>query len=68
MYEIKNLETLKILQKAREFSDKDLSNEILVDQILKHHTTPFKQSNGDDVKQIFSTLMQAKEKAKMSNK
>ncbi|AJC88028.1 hypothetical protein CINS5915_06435 [Campylobacter insulaenigrae] len=68
MYEIRNLQALKILQKAREFSDNDLSNELLVTQILNQTVTPLSTQDTKEISNFITTLIDAKEKAKMSNK
>ncbi|MCR6586802.1 hypothetical protein [Campylobacter insulaenigrae] len=68
MYEIRNLQALKILQKAREFSDNDLSNELLVTQILNQAVTPLSTQDTKEISNFITTLIDAKEKAKMSNK
>ncbi|EAJ0340813.1 hypothetical protein ACYQB5_001462 [Campylobacter lari] len=68
MYEVKNLLTLKILQKAREFGDNDLSNEVLITQMLNHTSQTLNQNDTKNLNEFITTLINAKEKAKMSNK
>ncbi|WP_139452953.1 hypothetical protein [Campylobacter armoricus] len=68
MYEVKNLLALKILQKAREFGDNDLSNELLITQILNHNPQILSQNDTSSINEFITTLINAKEKAKMSNK
>ncbi|AJC94379.1 hypothetical protein FVD15_02230 [Campylobacter volucris] len=68
MYEIKNLQALKILQKAREFSDNDLSNELLTTQMLNYNINPLNKQDSQEITNFINTLIMAKEKAKMSNK
>ncbi|EAK5530260.1 hypothetical protein [Campylobacter lari] len=68
MYEVKNLLALKILQKAREFGDNDLSNEVLITQILNHTSQTLNQNDTKNLNEFITTLINAKEKAKMSNK
>ncbi|EAH8849696.1 hypothetical protein KVH71_001485 [Campylobacter lari] len=68
MYEVKNLLALKILQKAREFGDNDLSNEVLITQMLNHTSQTLNQSDTKNLNEFITTLINAKEKAKMSNK
>ncbi|AJC86547.1 hypothetical protein [Campylobacter sp. RM16704] len=68
MYEVKNLLALKILQKAKEFGDNDLSNELLISQILNHTLQTLNQSDTKELNKVITTLINAKEKAKMSNK
>ncbi|MCV3388107.1 hypothetical protein L8U00_06405 [Campylobacter sp. IFREMER_LSEM_CL2256] len=68
MYEVKNLLALKILQKAREFGDNDLSNEVLITQILNHTSQTLNQNDTKNLNEFTTTLINAKEKAKMSNK
>ncbi|AJD02150.1 Uncharacterised protein [Campylobacter lari] len=68
MYEVKNLLALKILQKAREFGDNDLSNEVLITQMLNHTPQTLNQNDTKNLNQLITTLINAKEKAKMSNK
>ncbi|EAK5890088.1 hypothetical protein [Campylobacter lari] len=68
MYEVKNLLALKILQKAREFSDNDLSNEVLITQMLNHTSQTLNQNDTKNLNEFITTLINAKEKAKMSNK
>ncbi|CAM4187424.1 hypothetical protein [Campylobacter armoricus] len=68
MNEVKNLLALKILQKAREFGDNDLSNELLITQILNHNPQILSQNDTSSINEFITTLINAKEKAKMSNK
>lgn len=68
MYEVKNLLALKISQKAREFGDNDLSNELLINQILNHKYTTLNTAESKEIANFINTLIDAKEKAKMSNK
>ncbi|MCR8698482.1 hypothetical protein CAMP5118_06455 [Campylobacter sp. LMG 7929] len=68
MYEVKNLLTLKILQKAREFGDNDLSSEVLITQMLNHTSQTLNQNDTKNLNEFITTLINAKEKAKMSNK
>ncbi|EAH7030152.1 hypothetical protein L8Y64_07275 [Campylobacter lari] len=68
MYEVKNLLALKILQKAREFGDNDLSNEVLITQMLNHTSQTLNQNDTKNLNEFITTLINAKEKAKMSNK
>ncbi|ENQ6654717.1 hypothetical protein ACEQH8_001438 [Campylobacter lari] len=68
MYEVKNLLALKLLQKAREFGDNDLSNEVLITQMLNHSTQTLNQNDTKNLNEFITTLINAKEKAKMSNK
>ncbi|EAH7579960.1 hypothetical protein PQO68_000006 [Campylobacter lari] len=68
MYEVKNLLALKILQKSREFSDNDLSNEVLITQMLNHTSQTLNQNDTKNLNEFITTLINAKEKAKMSNK
>ncbi|EAI4298829.1 hypothetical protein A0U20_07510 [Campylobacter lari] len=68
MYEVKNLLALKILQKAREFGDNDLSNEVLITQMLNHTSQILNQNDTKNLNELITTLINAKEKAKMSNK
>lgn len=68
MYKIKNLQALKILQKAREFSDNDLSNELLTTQMLNYNINPLNKQDNQEITNFINTLIMAKEKAKMSNK
>ncbi|EAI8625100.1 MULTISPECIES: hypothetical protein [Campylobacter] len=68
MYEVKNLLALKILQKAREFGDNDLSNELLITQMLNHTSQTLNQNDTKNLNEFITTLINAKEKAKMSNK
>ncbi|ENC9216715.1 hypothetical protein ABLD67_000006 [Campylobacter lari] len=68
MYEVKNLLALKILQKAKEFGDNDLSNEVLITQMLNHTSQTLNQNDTKNLNEFITTLINAKEKAKMSNK
>ncbi|EAK9947015.1 hypothetical protein BVH42_07745 [Campylobacter lari] len=68
MYEVKNLLALKILQKAKEFGDNDLSNELLINQMLNHTSPILNQNDTKNLNELITTLINAKEKAKMSNK
>lgn len=66
MYEKKDLRVLKILQKAREFNDMDLSNEALVSQLIANN---LKSPDDEDKKRITSlinSLIKSKEEALLS--
>lgn len=67
MYEKKDLSVLKILQKAREFNDTDLSNEALVSQLIN---ADLKKMEKEDLKKIialFNDLIKSKKEALLSN-
>ena len=66
--QIKDIRILKILQKSREFSDIDLSNEYLIENLLN---SKINQINNEEKNQIINTLnslINSKEKALLSNK
>lgn len=66
MYERKDLRVLKIIQKAREFGDGDLSNEALVHQLVNKEFTPVSLEEKEQIVAIINSLIQAKDKALLS--
>lgn len=66
MYERKNLTSLKIMQKAREFQDLELSSEALVNSLLAGELNKIDKDDKTALTQIINSLVEAKEKAKLS--
>ena len=66
MYERKNLTSLKIMQKAREFQDLELSSEALVNSLLAGELNKIDKDDKTALTRIINSLDEAKEKAKLS--
>lgn len=66
MYERKNLTSLKIMQKAREFQDLELSSEALVNSLLAGELNKIDKDDKTALTRIINSLVEAKEKAKLS--
>ena len=66
MYERKNLTSLKIMQKAGEFQDLELSSEALVNSLLAGELNKIDKDDKTALTQIINSLVEAKEKAKLS--
>lgn len=61
-----NLQTLKILQKAREFGDFDLSNESLVKALIQAQIPDIKAEDKKQIADFLNELVQSKQKALLS--
>lgn len=68
MYEKKDLRVLKIMQKAREFADTDLLNEALVNQLVNTEFKNIEAKEQEELVKVLNSLINAKEKALLSNK
>lgn len=66
MYERKNLTSLKIMQKAREFQDLELNSEALVNSLLAGELNKIDKDDKTALTRIINSLVEAKEKAKLS--
>ncbi|EPZ2627028.1 hypothetical protein ACXLT2_000297 [Campylobacter coli] len=67
MYEKKDLRVLKIIQKAREFGDGDLLNEILVNQLVNAEIKEIESKEREELIALLNSLIEAKDKALLSN-
>ncbi|HED6851085.1 TPA: hypothetical protein SHD90_000389 [Campylobacter coli] len=67
MYEKKDLRVLKIIQKAREFGDGDLLNEILVNQLVNAEFKEIESKEREELITLLNSLIEAKDKALLSN-
>ncbi|HEB9330768.1 TPA: hypothetical protein RZK26_000119 [Campylobacter coli] len=67
MYEKKDLRVLKIIQKAREFGDGDLLNEILVNQLVNAEFREIENKEREELIALLNSLIEAKDKALLSN-
>lgn len=67
MYEKKDLRVLKIIQKAREFGDGDLLNEILVNQLVNAEFKEIENKEREELIVLLNSLIEAKDKALLSN-
>ncbi|MDO4674110.1 hypothetical protein [Campylobacter sp.] len=66
MYERKDLRVLKILQKAREFNDADLSNEALVSQLIGANLRGIETEDKKRIAALIQSLIKSKEAALLS--
>lgn len=66
MYEKKDLRVLKILQKAREFNDMDLSNEALVSQLIANNLKSPDDEDKERITSLINSLIKSKEEALLS--
>lgn len=66
--QIKDIRILKILQKAREFGDLDLSNEYLIENFLNANLNQINQEEKNKIINSLNDLISSKEKAMLSNK
>ncbi|TKX30319.1 hypothetical protein CQA38_01375 [Campylobacter sp. MIT 12-5580] len=64
----KNLRVLKIIQKAREFSDFELSNEQLVSDLIKTELATLNIEQKEQIASFLNELIESKNKALLSNK
>ncbi|HEP7851546.1 TPA: hypothetical protein ACUVM3_001277 [Campylobacter coli] len=67
MYEKKDLRVLKIIQKAREFGDGDLLNEALVNQLVNAEFKEIENKEREELIALLNSLIEAKDKALLSN-
>ncbi|HED6177954.1 TPA: hypothetical protein R5W94_001145 [Campylobacter coli] len=67
MYEKKDLRVLKIIQKAREFGDGDLLNEALVNQLVNAEFKEIESKEREGLIALLNSLIEAKDKAFLSN-
>ncbi|HDZ5065357.1 TPA: hypothetical protein RTH03_001187 [Campylobacter jejuni] len=67
MYERKDLRVLKIIQKAREFGDRDLLNEDLVKQLIDAEFFEINEKEKEELVTLLNSLINAKDKALLSN-
>ncbi|MBZ7950591.1 hypothetical protein ACD575_06320 [Campylobacter sp. LH-2024] len=67
MYEKKDLRVLKIIQKAREFGDLDLCNEILINQLVNTAFNEIEPKEKEELIALLNSLIEAKDKALLSN-
>ncbi len=67
MYEKKDLRVLKIIQKVREFGDGDLLNEILVNQLVNAEFKEIESKEREELIALLNSLIEAKDKALLSN-
>ncbi|HEB9342685.1 TPA: hypothetical protein RZK37_000960 [Campylobacter coli] len=67
MYEKKDLRVLKIIQKAREFGDADLLNEALVNQLVNAEFKEMESREREGLIILLNSLIEAKDKALLSN-
>lgn len=67
MYEKKDLRVLKIIQKAREFGDGDLLNEILVNQLVNTEFKEIESKEREELIALLNSLIEGKDKALLSN-
>ncbi|EAB5261759.1 hypothetical protein D9M17_05620, partial [Campylobacter jejuni] len=63
MYERKDLRVLKIIQKAREFGDGDLLNEVLVKQLIDADFCEISEKEKEELATLLNSLINAKDKA-----
>ncbi|WP_442861450.1 hypothetical protein [Campylobacter sp. MIT 12-8780] len=64
----KDLRVLKIIQKAREFSDFELSNEQLVSDLIKTELATLNIEQKEQIASFLNELIESKNKALLSNK
>ncbi|EAK3829841.1 hypothetical protein E5S96_03120 [Campylobacter coli] len=67
MYEKKDLRVLKIIQKAREFGDGDLLNEALANQLVNAEFKEIESKEREGLIALLNSLIEAKDKALLSN-
>ena len=66
MYEKKDLNLLKILQKARILGDSELSSEALLRSLLSAENTQINEEEKALITELLNTLVEAKKKASLS--
>lgn len=62
----KDLRVLKILQKAREFSDSDLLNEELLTRLIEAEFQNISQAQKEQIAELLNALIESKDKATLS--
>lgn len=62
----KDIRVLKILQKAREFSDGDLLNEELLTRLIEAEFQNVSQAQKEHIAELLNTLIESKDKATLS--
>lgn len=62
----KDLRVLKILQKAREFSDSDLLNEELLTRLIEAEFKSISQAQKEQIAELLNALIESKDKATLS--
>lgn len=66
MYERKDLTLLKIIQKARQFNDTELSSEVLLKSLLAQNLSEIKDSEKAYITELLNSLVEAKKEASLS--
>lgn len=66
MYEKKDLTLLKIIQKARQFNDTELSSEVLLKSLLAQNLNEIKDSEKAYITELLNNLVEAKKEASLS--
>ncbi|WP_300702915.1 hypothetical protein [uncultured Campylobacter sp.] len=66
MYEKKDLTLLKIIQKARQFNDTELSSEVLLKSLLAQNLSEIKDSEKAYITELLNNLVEAKKEASLS--
>ncbi|WP_297194169.1 hypothetical protein [uncultured Campylobacter sp.] len=66
MYEKKDLTLLKIIQKARQFNDTELSSEFLLKSLLAQNLSEIKDSEKAYITELLNNLVEAKKEASLS--
>lgn len=66
MYEKKDLTLLKIIQKARQFNDTELSSEALLKSLLAQNLSEIKDSEKAYITELLNNLVEAKKEASLS--
>ena len=66
MYEKRDLRVLKIMQKAQEFGDFDLSNELLITQLINAEMSELESGEKEEIVKLINSLITAKDKALLS--
>ncbi len=66
MYEKKDLNLLKILQKARILGDSELSSEALLRSLLSVENTQINEEEKALITELLNTIVEAKNKASLS--
>lgn len=62
----KDIRVLKILQKAREFSDGDLLNEELLTRLIEAEFQNVSQAQKEHIAELLNALIESKDKATLS--
>lgn len=64
---IKDINILKLAQKAKELNDKELQNTSLLSMLLEHEIIYLNSKEKDDIIQLFNDIIIAKNKANLSS-